>query len=49
LERNKIIFVIGKRNDYDNINLSQELIYSDSISYRIRKIDYNAEHGIIFF
>jgi site-specific DNA recombinase len=49
LERNNIIFVIGKRNDYDNINLSQELIYSDSISYRIRKTDYSAEHGIIFF
>lgn len=49
LERNKIIFVIGNRNDYENINLSQELIYSDSISYRIRKTDYNAEHGVIFF
>ncbi len=49
LERNKIIFVMGKRNDYENINLSHELIYSGSISYRIRKSDYNAEHGIIFF
>ena len=49
LERNKIIFVIGKRNDYYNINLSQELVYSGSISYRIRKTDYNAEHGLLFF
>jgi len=49
LERNKIIFVIGKRNDYYNINLSQELVYSGSISYRIRKTDYNTEHGVIFF
>jgi len=49
LERNKIIFVMGKRNDYENINLSQELVYSGSISYRIRKTDYNAEHGLLFF
>ena len=49
LERNKIIFVIGKRNDYENTNLSQVLLYSGSISYRIRKTDYNAEHVIIFF
>ena len=49
LERNKIIFVMGNRNDYENMSLSQELVYSGSISYRIRKTDYNAEHGIIFF
>jgi len=49
LERNKIIFVIGKRSDYENIDLSQELLYSGSISYRIRKTDYNAEHCIIIF
>ncbi len=49
LERNKIIFVIGKRSDYDNIDLSQELLYFGSIPYRIRKTDYNATHGIIFF
>ena len=49
LERNKIIFVMGKRSDYENINLSQELVYFGSIPYRIRKTDYNAEHGVIFF
>ncbi|MFA7075986.1 MAG: recombinase family protein [Candidatus Izemoplasmatales bacterium] len=49
LERNKIIFVMGKRNDYENINLSQELLYSGSIQYRIRKTDHNAEHGLLFF
>ncbi|MBI9010172.1 MAG: recombinase family protein [Tenericutes bacterium] len=49
LERNKIIFVMGKRNDYENINLSQALYLSGLIPYRIRKTDYNAEHGIIFF
>ncbi len=49
LERNKIIFIMGKRNDYENIDLSQELICFGSIPYRIRKTDYNAEHGVIFF
>ena len=49
LERNKIIFVIGKRNDYENINLLNELYLLGSIQYRIRKTDYDAEHGIIFF
>ena len=49
LELNKIIFVMGKNNDYENINLSQELVSFGSIPYRIRKTDYNAEHGVIFF
>jgi DNA invertase Pin-like site-specific DNA recombinase len=49
LERNKIIFVIGKRDDYENINLIKELCLPGSIQYRIRKTNYDAEHGIIFF
>ena len=49
LERDKIIFLMGKRNDYENINLSQDLYLSGFAPYRIRKTDYNAEHGIIFF
>lgn len=37
LEHNKIFFVIDRRNDYENINLSQELIYSDSILHQTKK------------
>lgn len=49
VNRNKIIFVIGWRDDYVNIDLDSDLILETDIKYLIRKTEHTSKQGIIFF
>ena len=47
--RGRIIFCLGMRSDFENMNLTQELSLPGEVSYFIRKTKFTAHHGILFF
>ena len=48
-DRDQILFVIGLRNDYENIQKNLSLFLPGSVSYKIRKTGFESKHGILFF
>ena len=47
--RDQIIFVLGMRNDYENIEIPGSLYLPGVVSYNIRKTAFQSTHGILFF
>ncbi|PKK98609.1 MAG: recombinase family protein [Tenericutes bacterium HGW-Tenericutes-2] len=47
--RDQIIFVLGMRNDYENIEIPGSLYLPGVVSYNIRKTAFQSTHGILFY
>ena len=47
--RDQIVFIVGMRNDYENIKISDNLFLTGVVSYNIRKTAFQSTHGILFF
>jgi DNA invertase Pin-like site-specific DNA recombinase len=48
-DRNQIIFVVGLRNDYDYIQNNLSLFLPGSVSYKIRKTEFESKQGVLFY